>query len=242
MDGKTRYFDPPIRSAQADLRKADPGRQVNIISQSWDGKRVYITSSLLANWDKGGADNEQFLRGFTWNGKDLKQVFGWISPGRRTRRAITEAGVEGVAYALRAGKLPPDRAQLDNLGETEASSRITPAASRRDSPGDSLHALQMTARRVLTAVCSCCGVANRLRHNSARQRHTGPGFQLHPRQGRNRFITSCPRPTGRVLDVDGRTRNLSHFLQNEITLLGFLSTDLHRSRGLPPRLSCVQTA
>ena len=33
-----------------------------MISQSWDGKRVYITSSLLANWDKGGADNEQFLR------------------------------------------------------------------------------------------------------------------------------------------------------------------------------------
>jgi len=33
-----------------------------MISQSWDGKRLYITSSLLANWDKGGADNEQFIR------------------------------------------------------------------------------------------------------------------------------------------------------------------------------------
>ena len=46
-----------------------------MISQSWDGKRVYITSSLLANWDKGGADNEQFLRGFAWDGKELKQLF-----------------------------------------------------------------------------------------------------------------------------------------------------------------------
>jgi selenium-binding protein 1 len=46
-----------------------------MISQSWDGKRVYITSSLLANWDKGGADNEQFLRGFSWNGKELKPAF-----------------------------------------------------------------------------------------------------------------------------------------------------------------------
>jgi len=46
-----------------------------MISQSWDGKRVYITSSLLANWDKGGADNEQFLRGFAWNGKELAQRF-----------------------------------------------------------------------------------------------------------------------------------------------------------------------
>ncbi|PYO45277.1 MAG: selenium-binding protein, partial [Candidatus Rokuibacteriota bacterium] len=50
-------------------------KQVNMISQSWDGKRVYITSSLLGNWDKGGADNEQFLRGFTWDGKELTQVF-----------------------------------------------------------------------------------------------------------------------------------------------------------------------
>jgi len=46
-----------------------------MISQSWDGRRVYITSSLLANWDKVGADNEQFLRGFRWDGKGLKQVF-----------------------------------------------------------------------------------------------------------------------------------------------------------------------
>ena len=29
------------------------GDQVNMLSQSWDGKRVYFTSSLLANWDKG---------------------------------------------------------------------------------------------------------------------------------------------------------------------------------------------
>jgi methanethiol oxidase len=46
-----------------------------MISQSWDDKHLYITSSLLANWDKGGADNEQFLRGFSWDGKELKQVF-----------------------------------------------------------------------------------------------------------------------------------------------------------------------
>ena len=40
------------------------GRQVNMVSQSWDGKRVYFTSSLLANWDKSGDDDEQFLRAF----------------------------------------------------------------------------------------------------------------------------------------------------------------------------------
>ena len=75
MDGKTRYFDLSNPEAPKQTYEKVTGKQVNMISQSWDGKRVYITSSLLANWDKGGADNEQFLRGFTWDGKELKQVF-----------------------------------------------------------------------------------------------------------------------------------------------------------------------
>src|SRR5438093_1606959 len=75
MDGKTRYFDLSNPEAPKQTYEKQTGKQVNMISQSWDGKRVYITSSLLANWDKGGADNEQFLRGFSWNGKELKQVF-----------------------------------------------------------------------------------------------------------------------------------------------------------------------
>ena len=75
MDGKTRYFDLSNPEAPTQTYEKVTGKQVNMISQSWDGKRVYITSSLLANWDKGGADDEQFLRGFAWNGKELKQVF-----------------------------------------------------------------------------------------------------------------------------------------------------------------------
>ncbi|HET7344072.1 MAG TPA: selenium-binding protein SBP56-related protein [Methylomirabilota bacterium] len=75
MDGTTRYFDLGNPEAPRQTYAKVTGKQVNMISQSWDGKRVYITSSLLANWDKAGADNEQFLRGFAWNGKELKQVF-----------------------------------------------------------------------------------------------------------------------------------------------------------------------
>jgi selenium-binding protein 1 len=75
MDGTTRYFDLSNPEAPKQTYTKVTGKQVNMISQSWDGARVYITSSLLANWDKGGADNEQFLRGFTWDGKELKQVF-----------------------------------------------------------------------------------------------------------------------------------------------------------------------
>ena len=75
MDGKTRYFDLSNPEAPKQTYEKVTGKQVNMISQSWDGKRVYITSSLLANWDKGGADNEQFLRGFAWNGKELSPTF-----------------------------------------------------------------------------------------------------------------------------------------------------------------------
>jgi selenium-binding protein 1 len=75
MDGKTRYFDLSNPEAPVQTYEKATGKQVNMISQSWDGKRLYITSSLLANWDKGGDDNEQFLRGYTWDGKELKPAF-----------------------------------------------------------------------------------------------------------------------------------------------------------------------
>ena len=75
MDGSTRYFDLSNPEAPKETYAKVTGKQINMISQSWDGKRLYITSSLLANWDKGGADNEQFLRGFTWDGKELKPTF-----------------------------------------------------------------------------------------------------------------------------------------------------------------------
>jgi len=75
MDGTTRYFDLSNPEAPKQTYEKVTGKQVNMISQSWDGKRVYITSSLLANWDKGGADNEQFLRAFRWDGKELTQAF-----------------------------------------------------------------------------------------------------------------------------------------------------------------------
>ena len=75
MDGKTRYFDMSNPDAPKQTYEKVTGKQVNMVSQSWDGKRVYLTSSLLANWDKKGADNEQFLRGYTWDGKELASTF-----------------------------------------------------------------------------------------------------------------------------------------------------------------------
>ena len=73
MDGTTRYFDMSNPEAPKEVYSKVTGKQVNMVSQSWDGKRVYITSSLLANWDKKGADDEQVLRVYDWDGKELVQ-------------------------------------------------------------------------------------------------------------------------------------------------------------------------
>lgn len=75
MDGTTRYFDLTNPEAPKQTYAKVTGKQVNMISQSWDGKRVYVTSSLLEKWDKAGADNEQFLRAFHWDGKELQPAF-----------------------------------------------------------------------------------------------------------------------------------------------------------------------
>lgn len=75
MDGKVRVYDieDPRNVKQIYERKI--GSQVNMVSQSWDGKRVYFTSSLLANWDGTGHEDEQLLRAFTWDGKALTPTF-----------------------------------------------------------------------------------------------------------------------------------------------------------------------
>ena len=46
-----------------------------MVSQSWDGKRLYYTSSLLTNWDKKGDDNDQYLRGYIYEGGKLVPTF-----------------------------------------------------------------------------------------------------------------------------------------------------------------------
>ena len=75
MDGKTRYFDMSDPEHPRQTYEKVTGKQANMVSQSWDGKRVYITSSLLANWDKTGENDEQFLRAFNWDGKELTPAF-----------------------------------------------------------------------------------------------------------------------------------------------------------------------
>ncbi len=48
-----------------------------MLSQSWDGSRVYFTSSLLGNWDKKSENTEdlQYFKAYHWNGKELEFDF-----------------------------------------------------------------------------------------------------------------------------------------------------------------------
>ena len=74
-DGMARLYDisDPHNARQIYQKKI--GEQINMVSQSWDGKRVYFTSSLLRNWDKqepAGPDL-QYLKLYDFDGKELEE-------------------------------------------------------------------------------------------------------------------------------------------------------------------------
>ncbi|AVO39797.1 selenium-binding protein SBP56-related protein [Pukyongiella litopenaei] len=75
MDGKTRLFDISDPHNPSQIYEKQIGRQVNMVSQSWDGSRVYYTSSLLSQWDKKGEDDEQYLKAYSWDGTELTEDY-----------------------------------------------------------------------------------------------------------------------------------------------------------------------
>lgn len=75
MDGKTRLFDISDAFNPKQVYEKKIAEQVNMVSQSWDNKRLYYTGSLLANWDKQGEANEQYFKAYTWDGKYLNHQF-----------------------------------------------------------------------------------------------------------------------------------------------------------------------
>lgn len=75
LDGTARHYDmtDPMKPKLTYSKKI--GSQVNMVNPSWDGSRVYFTTSLLGNWDRKGKDDEQFLKAYDWDGKELKLKF-----------------------------------------------------------------------------------------------------------------------------------------------------------------------
>jgi len=76
-DGMTRVFDVSDPHAPTEIYTKKIGDQINMLSQSWDGKRVYFTSSLLGNWDKktGSPGDLQYFKAYTWDGESLTHQF-----------------------------------------------------------------------------------------------------------------------------------------------------------------------
>jgi len=75
MDGTTHLFDISNPEAPKEVYTKKIGNQVNMVSQSYDGKRVYFTTSLLSNWDMKGDKDDQFLKAYDWDGKELVEKF-----------------------------------------------------------------------------------------------------------------------------------------------------------------------
>ena len=75
MDGTVRVYDVSDPFTPRQIYEKQIGSQLNMNSQSWDGKRLYFTSSVLARWDKKGDADEQFLMAYTWDGKSLEPRF-----------------------------------------------------------------------------------------------------------------------------------------------------------------------
>jgi selenium-binding protein 1 len=102
MDGMVRIYDVtnPRKARQIHERKI--GAQVNMVSQSWDGKRLYFTSSLLANWDGTGHEDEQFLKAFRWDGKTLEPAFALdFTAAKLGRPHIMNLGADAFRVARR---------------------------------------------------------------------------------------------------------------------------------------------
>jgi methanethiol oxidase len=74
-DGSCRVYDVSDPHHPRLVHEQKIGAQVNMVSETWDGERVYFTSSLLSKWDKQGKDNEQFLKAYRWDGKKLTPLF-----------------------------------------------------------------------------------------------------------------------------------------------------------------------
>jgi selenium-binding protein 1 len=72
MDGMIRVFDVSKPRQPREIYKLKAGDQVNMISQSWDGNRVYATSSLLSKWDHA---EDQYMKAWSWDGKSLEPLF-----------------------------------------------------------------------------------------------------------------------------------------------------------------------
>jgi selenium-binding protein 1 len=105
-DGKSRLFDVSNPHAPRQVYEEKIGDQVNMASQSWDGKRVYFTSSLLYNWDKleGTPGDVQYFKAYGWDGSALKHKFSIDFTAEKLGRPHQMRFGSYALYARKPGK------------------------------------------------------------------------------------------------------------------------------------------
>jgi methanethiol oxidase len=71
-DGTLRIYDVSNPFEGKLIHQVKLGEQANMVSTSWDGMRVYATTSLLSKWDKPG---DHWLKAFAWENGQLVPKF-----------------------------------------------------------------------------------------------------------------------------------------------------------------------
>ena len=112
MDGTLRVFDVSKPRKPKLVLEQQLGSQLNMVSQSWDGKRLYFTSSLLANWDKTGEADEQFLKAYDWDGSKLNKRFEIDFKAEGLGRPHLMRFGSDDFYA---GRLPSESSEIDSI-------------------------------------------------------------------------------------------------------------------------------
>lgn len=71
-DGTLRVYDVTNPFEGKLIEQVKLGEMANMVSSSWDGKRLYATNSLLSQWDKPG---DYWLKAYAWEGGKLVPKF-----------------------------------------------------------------------------------------------------------------------------------------------------------------------
>ena len=111
MDGTLRVYDVSNPFEGKLIEQVKLGEMVNMVSESWDGRRVYATNSLLSKWDK---PSDYWLKGYAWEDGKLVHKFmvDFTAVGRphvmnfgsKALRAVSEGSAAGDKRVTRYAK------------------------------------------------------------------------------------------------------------------------------------------
>ncbi len=108
MDGTLRVYDVSNPFDGKLTEQVKLGEMANMVSESWDGRRVYVTNSLLSKWDKLG---DYWLKAYAWEGGKLRPKFtvDFNAVGRPHIMNFGSKALRAVSEGSAAGNTPVTR-------------------------------------------------------------------------------------------------------------------------------------